>query len=119
MGPTVVMEIPAVLRYDLTNDVAGEWLIERLRAYWELPAMMARFLRNGPPQRMALQLTRALMRNQGCAARRVSRRAFAVSGTAGSGQCGPSSKRCRPVTNWAHGVAWRRARPSRTASETR
>ena len=37
MGPTVVMEIPAVLRYDLTNDVAGEWLIERLRAYWELP----------------------------------------------------------------------------------
>lgn len=66
MGPTVVMEIPAVLRYDLTNDVAGEWLIERLRAYWELPAMMARFLRNGPaaaPQ--ALQLTRALMRNQG------------------------------------------------------
>jgi len=66
MGPTVVMEIPAVLRYDMTRDAAGAWLIERLRAYWELPAMMMRFLSNGPaaaPQ--ALQLTRALMRNQG------------------------------------------------------
>jgi len=66
MGPTVAMKIPAVLRYDLTNDATGEWLIERLRAYWELPAMMMRFLGNGvaaAPQ--ALQLTRSLLRNQG------------------------------------------------------
>lgn len=66
MGPSVVMEIPAVLRYDLTKDAADEWLIERLRAYWELPAMMLRFMRNGPAAAsQALQLTRALMRNQG------------------------------------------------------
>lgn len=66
MGPTVVMEIPAVLRYDMTNDAAGDWLIDRLRAYWELPAMMMRFLSNGPAAAPhALHLTRALMRHQG------------------------------------------------------
>ena len=27
--------------------VADEWRIERLRAYWELPAMMLQFLGNG------------------------------------------------------------------------
>lgn len=65
MGPTVVMHIPAVLRYDLAGT-DGAWLIQRLRAYWELPAMMMRFLGNGPsaaPQ--ASQLARAIVRNQG------------------------------------------------------
>jgi Nuclear transport factor 2 (NTF2) domain len=65
MGPTVTMRIPAVLRYDM-RTVAGEWRIERLRAYWELPAMMLQFLGNGlaaGPQ--ALALARSLVANQG------------------------------------------------------
>ncbi|GAY16048.1 ketosteroid isomerase family protein [Mycobacterium sp. shizuoka-1] len=65
MGPVVTMQIPAVLRYDL-RDVAGDWRIDRLRAYWELPAMVLQFAGNGlsaGPQ--ALELGRALIRNQG------------------------------------------------------
>jgi hypothetical protein len=65
MGPVVAMRIPAVLRYDL-RDVAQQWRIERLRAYWELPAMVLQFTGNGlaaGPQ--ALQLGRALIHNQG------------------------------------------------------
>ncbi|SBS70305.1 Nuclear transport factor 2 [uncultured Mycobacterium sp.] len=65
MGPVVTMRIPAVLRYDL-RDVATQWRIERLRAYWELPAMVVQFTGNGlaaAPQ--ALELSRALVRNQG------------------------------------------------------
>nr|WP_174401292.1 ketosteroid isomerase family protein [Mycolicibacterium sphagni] len=65
MGPSVTMRIPAVLRYDL-RDVATQWRIERLRAYWELPTMVVQFAGNGlaaGPQ--ALELSRALVRNQG------------------------------------------------------
>ncbi|AQT79860.1 transporter [Mycolicibacterium litorale] len=65
MGAEVTMRIPAVLRYDL-REVGGEWRIQRLRAYWELPAMVLQFAANGlaaGPQ--ALELTRALIRNQG------------------------------------------------------
>ncbi|HEY5148749.1 MAG TPA: ketosteroid isomerase family protein [Mycobacterium sp.] len=65
MGPMVTMRIPAVLRYDM-RTVADDWRIERLRAYWELPAMMLQFLGNGlsaGPQ--ALALTRSLVANQG------------------------------------------------------
>lgn len=47
MGAAVTMYIPAFLRYDL-REANGEWLIGELRAYWELPAMMAQFLRTGP-----------------------------------------------------------------------
>lgn len=65
MGPAVTMRIPAVLRYDL-RSVAEDWRIERLRAYWELPAMMVQFVGNGlPAAPQALHLTRALLRNQG------------------------------------------------------
>jgi hypothetical protein len=65
MGSTVTMTIPAVLRYDL-RDVDGEWKIARLRAYWELPAMMLQFLRNGASAVPAtIGLTRGLIRNQG------------------------------------------------------
>ena len=46
MGSAVTMTIPAFLRYDL-REVNGEWKIAMLRAYWELPAMMLQFLRNG------------------------------------------------------------------------
>lgn len=64
MGSAVTMHIPAFLRYDL-REVDGDWKFARLRAYWELPAMMWAFLRNG---RAALpaggQLAGALLRNQ-------------------------------------------------------
>ncbi|MCV7343964.1 ketosteroid isomerase family protein [Mycolicibacterium rhodesiae] len=64
MGPAVTMHIPAVLRYDL-RELTEDWRIERLRAYWELPAMMVQFARNGlaaVPQ--AVDLSHALIRNQ-------------------------------------------------------
>lgn len=65
MGPTVTMRIPAVLRYDL-SEVTGEWRIQRLRAYWELPPMVFQFAGNGPAAApRAIELTRALIRNQG------------------------------------------------------
>lgn len=65
MGPAVTMYIPAFLRYDL-REANGQWLIGELRAYWELPAMMARFLRTGAgAMRPALRLTEGLLRNQG------------------------------------------------------
>lgn len=65
MGPAVTMYIPALLRYDL-REANGEWLIGQLRAYWELPAMMAQFLRTGPGAvRPALHLSKGLLTNQG------------------------------------------------------
>ncbi len=60
----VSMAIPAFLRYDL-RDVEGEWKIAELRAYWDMPAMVLQFVRNGasavPP---GLQLSYRLLRNQ-------------------------------------------------------
>jgi hypothetical protein len=65
MGSGVRMLIPAFLRYDL-RDVNGEWKIARLRAYWELPAMMLQFLRSGPRAMLpALELSKGLLQNQG------------------------------------------------------
>lgn len=68
MGPAVIMHIPAILRYDLCQDLTeadGRWALRRLRAYWELPAMMRQFLGNGLPAVPAgLQLSRSLLRNQ-------------------------------------------------------
>ena len=65
MGPSVTMHIPAFLRYDL-REANGEWRIARMRAYWELPAMMLQFLRNGSRAvSPALQLSRGLLGNQG------------------------------------------------------
>ncbi|MFV0495040.1 nuclear transport factor 2 family protein [Mycobacterium sp.] len=65
MGPGVTMAIPAFLRYDL-REVDGEWKVTRLRAYWELPAMMLQFLKTGSH---ALQpgagLVKGLLGNQG------------------------------------------------------
>ena len=46
MGSAVTMTIPAFLRYDL-REVDGDWKVVTLRAYWELPAMVLQFLRNG------------------------------------------------------------------------
>lgn len=65
MGSSVTMFIPAFLRYDL-REVNGEYKIGELRAYWELPAMMLKFLRSGPRAvSPALQLSRSLLANQG------------------------------------------------------
>jgi hypothetical protein len=62
MGPSVTMTIPAYLRYDLD----GSLKIERLQAFWELPAMAWQFARNGAGAVPAgLRLAGALLRNQG------------------------------------------------------
>ena len=64
MGSAVTMTIPAILRYDL-REVDGEWKIVLLQAYWELPAMMWEFLRNGlSAVPAAVQLSQELVRNQ-------------------------------------------------------
>ena len=64
MGSAVTMTIPALLRYDL-REVDGEWKVAMLRAYWELPAMMWEFLRNGVSAVPAtIALSRGLLRNQ-------------------------------------------------------
>jgi hypothetical protein len=65
MAEGVTLHVPMHLRYDL-RDRRGEWAIARLRAHWELPAMMIPMLRHGakslPP---SLRLVRELARNQG------------------------------------------------------
>jgi hypothetical protein len=64
MGAAVTMTIPAFLRYDL-REVNGEWKIATLRAFWELPAMVVQFLRNGVSAMPAtVQLSQGLLRNQ-------------------------------------------------------
>jgi hypothetical protein len=65
MGPGVTMFVPAFLRYDL-REVNGDWQVARLRAYWELPAMILQFLRSGTGAAVpALRLSRGLLGNQG------------------------------------------------------
>ncbi|GAB3030223.1 ketosteroid isomerase family protein [Mycobacterium bourgelatii] len=65
MGSGVTVSIPALLRYDL-REVNGEWKIARMRAYWELPAMMVKFVRCGPRAiSPGLQLSKSLLGNQG------------------------------------------------------
>jgi hypothetical protein len=62
MGASVTMMIPAFLRYDLDETLK----IIRLQAFWELPTMVWQFARNGAGAVPAgLQLSRALLRNQG------------------------------------------------------
>ena len=64
MGSAVTMTIPAFLRYDL-REVDGDWKVATLRAYWELPAMVLQFLRNGASAVPAtVQLSQGLIRNQ-------------------------------------------------------
>ncbi|QVI25672.1 ketosteroid isomerase family protein [Mycolicibacterium neoaurum] len=65
MNASVTMRIPALLRYDLA-EVGDALAIDRLQAYWELPAMAWKFTRNGPAAfPAAVALTRALLTNQG------------------------------------------------------
>jgi hypothetical protein len=62
MAASLTMTIPAFLRYDLDDSLN----IARLQAFWELPAMVWQFARNGFGAVPAgLQLSRALLRNQG------------------------------------------------------
>ncbi|MCW2511954.1 MAG: hypothetical protein JWR11_996 [Mycobacterium sp.] len=62
MGASVTMMIPAYLRYDLDDSLK----ITALQAFWQLPAMVRQFARNGVGAAPAgLQLSRALLRNQG------------------------------------------------------
>ncbi|MDA4107612.1 nuclear transport factor 2 family protein [Mycolicibacterium holsaticum] len=65
MGAGLTMRIPAYLRYDVA-DHQGELKIAALYAFWELPAMVAQFLRGGlksvPP---GLRLSKGLLLNQG------------------------------------------------------
>lgn len=64
MSRSLTMTIPAVLRYDVAGP-AGALRIAGLRAYWELPAMVVQFLRNGASAVPAgIALSRALMRHQ-------------------------------------------------------
>ena len=64
MAPEVGLDVPMHLRYDL-RESDGDWMVERLRAHWELPAMVFRCWRHGvkslPP---SLRLVRELLRNQ-------------------------------------------------------
>ncbi|OBF83735.1 transporter [Mycobacterium sp. 852002-51163_SCH5372311] len=95
MGPGVTMYIPAFLRYDL-REVNGEWKIARLRAYWELPAMMLQFLRSGRSALApAVKLSRGLLSNQG------------VGGAAGflAGFRRPGARHKRLVENFLQAVA--------------
>jgi hypothetical protein len=65
MSPSVQMKIPAVLRYEMVGK-KGDFKIAELSAYWELPAMVVQFARNGAPALGAgVGLMRALLGNQG------------------------------------------------------
>lgn len=65
MSSSVRMTIPAVLRYELARN-AGEFVIAGLYAYWELPAMVFQFARNGVAALPAgIDLARALLVHQG------------------------------------------------------
>ena len=83
MGSDVVMVIPAFLRYDLCQSARG-WQIARLRAYWELPAMIAQILGHGLKALPAtVRLSAGLLRNQ-----RVVGTAGFLSGFGGAGSRG-------------------------------
>ena len=65
MAPEVRLDVPMHLRYDLRESDA-DWMVERLRAHWELPTMLVPMLRHGvkslPP---SMRLVGELLRNQG------------------------------------------------------
>lgn len=95
MGPSVTMHIPAILRYDL-HESAGSWELQRLRAYWELPAMVGQFLGNGVASLPAgIGLSRSLLRNQ------------RLAGAAGfvAGFRRPGSKGKKPVQAFLEAIA--------------
>jgi hypothetical protein len=83
MGPGVRMMIPIFMRYDL-RSTENAWRIARLRAYWELPAMIGQFLGNGTRSLpAAARLSADLLRNQ-----HLSGTAGFLSGLRGAGRRG-------------------------------
>jgi hypothetical protein len=65
MGPSVSMQIPAILGYEIAQTDA-ELKVSRLQAYWELPPMILQFARNGLAAAPAgVGLVRAMLANQG------------------------------------------------------
>jgi hypothetical protein len=93
MSPAVVMRIPAFLRYDVDPDAQA---ITRLRAHWELPAMVAQFARSGlAAAPVGIALTRGLLSNQG------------IAGTVGfaSGFAGVGRRGKRHLTDLLHAAA--------------
>jgi Nuclear transport factor 2 (NTF2) domain len=65
MGPGLTIDVPMHLRYDL-RAVDDDWAVERLRAHWELPTMIAQMLRHGGKSLpVSLRLGGELLRNQG------------------------------------------------------
>jgi hypothetical protein len=80
---SVVLMVPMFIRYDL-RQVESDWQVSSLRAYWELPAMVAQFLRHGAKAIPAtLQLSVGLVRHQ-----RIVGTAGFVSGFRGVGRRG-------------------------------
>lgn len=66
MAPTLTMRVPSYIRYDLTIDRDDELRIAALSAYWELPAMIGQFARNGLGAVPAgIALGRTMLANQG------------------------------------------------------
>lgn len=64
MGAAVTMMIPAVLRYAVA-DVDSQLKIIELQAFWELPAMLWKFVRHGVPAvPVSVDLVRSLLANQ-------------------------------------------------------
>ena len=65
MADGVSLDVPMHLRYDLKSS-DGDWEVERLRAHWELPTMVAQMLRHGAKSLpVSLRLGGELLRNQG------------------------------------------------------
>jgi hypothetical protein len=65
MTPELSLRIPVYIRYDI-DDGHDDLKIAALSAFWELPAMIGQFLRNGVRAVPAgMQLSRALLTNQG------------------------------------------------------
>src|SRR5215212_9592938 len=63
MGQGVTLDVPMHLRYDLRR-LDGDWEIERLRAHWELPIMVAQMLcQGGRALPVSARLGAQLLRN--------------------------------------------------------
>ena len=68
----MTIDVPMHLRYAL-RAVDGDWAVERLRAHWELPRMVAQMLRHGAKSvPVSLRLGGELLRNQGLGVRLAS-----------------------------------------------
>lgn len=85
MAAALTMEVPTFIRYDV-KDTAEGLRIAALSAYWELPAMIRRFLRGGVAAAPAgLALGRAMVTHQGVGGSLGFLRGFAGTGTGAAG----------------------------------